>query len=36
MLDQSVLDSLWDFDRPGASEAAFRAALEDPDSAGVV
>ncbi|GAB4098091.1 hypothetical protein [Sinomonas halotolerans] len=30
MLDQPTLDSLWDFDDPAASEAAFRAAALDP------
>jgi tetratricopeptide (TPR) repeat protein len=30
MLDQTTLDTLWDFDDPAASERAFRAALADP------
>ncbi|ASN50868.1 hypothetical protein [Sinomonas sp. R1AF57] len=30
MLDQTTLDSLWDFDDPAASERLFREAIEDP------
>jgi tetratricopeptide (TPR) repeat protein len=29
MLDQHVLDQLWDFENPGLSESRFRAALDD-------